>query len=48
VWNETKRAPRPRLNRPTLKMEKLKGAVKMRDLGIRIKETRYDGSRPKW
>ena len=42
-------APRPGLNRPTFKMEKRKGAVKMRDLGIRIKEDEvYDGSQRKW
>jgi hypothetical protein len=39
VWNEAKRgASRLGLNRPTLKMDKHKGAVKMRDLGIRIRE----------
>ena len=32
MWNEAK------LNRTTFKMEKQKGAVKMRDLGIRIRE----------
>ena len=30
--------PRLGLNRPTFKMEKWKGAFKMRDLGIRIRE----------
>ena len=31
-------AARPSLYRPTFKMEKQKAAVKMRDLGIRIRE----------
>ena len=31
-------APRVILNRPTLKMEKQKGAVKMHDLGICIRD----------
>ena len=36
-------APRPSLNRPNFKMEKRKGAVKMRDLGIRIREDAGSG-----
>ena len=39
-------APRPSLNMPNFKMEKRKGAVKMRDLAIRIREDEvYDGFR---
>ena len=38
-------ASNPDLNRPTFKMEKWKGAVKMRDLGIRFREDdAYDSS----
>ena len=42
-------ASRPGFNRPTLKMEKRKGAVKMCDLGICIREDEiYHGFWWKW
>jgi hypothetical protein len=49
VWNEAKWCTRLSLNRPTFKMEMWKEAVKMRDLGIRIREDEvYDGSLRMW